>query len=513
MTTTHLCPVGAVGAGRLRSRCRTAPGPRPRPGTGRRASDCAPPSRSASDRVGSTSTRGIQAAATSSSSAQVPMAIPARNAAPSVVASRTGATSTGRPQASARAWVKTGLAVIPPSTRRAPTARPESASAASSRSAPRWATPSSTARTSSGRPLPRVRPVNVPRAPKSQTGVPRPSSAGTNQTSPVVVARGGHGRRVGGVGDDLEVVAQPLHAGAGRQHDRLDAPGVDPVPTPGDDRDGAGRATDGLGRPVGAQALVEHAPGAERGLGLPGGRAALPDERGLLVAGHAGDGRGAVERGGGAEDAGRVDDGGKDRLGDAQGLEQRRAPAPSVAVDQAGHPGVRGVGDVQRTVGQDPGDPGVDGAEGQLPPLGPRPVRVGEVEDGGQLGGRGVGCDPDALALQLEAGADRAQVLPAEARPDRLARRPVPHQGGGPLVGDPDGRHRAAVGQAAGGHLGDGRGDGRAVELDESGERGVGQDGHVVDVLDGGVGAHDGPAYARGADVDDQDAHGQGTSP
>ncbi len=62
---------------------------------------------------------------------------------------------------------------------------PESLWAASSRSAPRWATPSRTARTSSGRPLPRVSPTMVPRAPKSHTGVPSPSRAGTNQTSPV----------------------------------------------------------------------------------------------------------------------------------------------------------------------------------------------------------------------------------------------------------------------------------------------------------------------------------------
>ena len=141
--------------------------------------------RSSSECRGSTSARGIHAAATSSSSVQVPTAIPARNAAPRVVASSTGDTSIGRPQASARAWVKTGFAVMPPSTRRVSMGSPESVSADSSRSAPRWAMPSSTARTSSGRPLPRVSPVNVPRAPKSQTGVPRPRRAGTNQTSPV----------------------------------------------------------------------------------------------------------------------------------------------------------------------------------------------------------------------------------------------------------------------------------------------------------------------------------------
>ena len=46
-----------------------------------------------------------------------------------------------------------------------PGAIPVSASAASRRSAPRWATPSSTARTIWARPVPRVRPSSAPRAP------------------------------------------------------------------------------------------------------------------------------------------------------------------------------------------------------------------------------------------------------------------------------------------------------------------------------------------------------------
>ena len=133
--------------------------------------------------------------------------------------------------------------------------------------------------------------------------------------------------------------------------------------------------------------------------------------------------------------------------------------------------------------------------------------------NGGQLGGRCVGGHPDALGLELEAGADGAQVLPAEARPDRHAGGPVPHDGRRPLVGDADGVDRAAFGQAAAGHLDHGVGHGRGVELDQAGERGVGQDRHVVDVLDGAVGADHRTPHPRGADVDDQDAHGQGTSP
>ena len=98
-------------------------------------------------------------------------------------------------------------------------------SLASTRSAPRCATPSSTARTISARPEPRVRPTSVPRAPKSQSGVPRPSNAGTNQTSPAVSHCGGHGLGLLRRRDDPEVVAQPFDRRPGRQHHRFGAPG------------------------------------------------------------------------------------------------------------------------------------------------------------------------------------------------------------------------------------------------------------------------------------------------
>ncbi len=57
-------------------------------------------------------------------SSHTPTASPARNAAPSVVASATGDTSTGRPVASARAWTNVGLALIPPSMRSASIGQP-----------------------------------------------------------------------------------------------------------------------------------------------------------------------------------------------------------------------------------------------------------------------------------------------------------------------------------------------------------------------------------------------------
>ena len=87
-----------------------------------------------------------------------------------------------------------------------------------------------------------------------------------------------------------------------------------------------------------------------------------------------------------------------------------------------------------------------------------------------------------------------------------------------PLVGDPDAGDRAAVVEGGTGDLQDGVGHAGGVELDQAGRRRVGQEGDAVLVLDRGVGAHDGGAHARRADVDDQDAapaaaHAQGAGP
>ena len=98
--------------------------------------------------------------------------------------------------------------------------------------------------------------------------------------------------------DEPEVVAQPLHVGAGREHDRLDAPR--------DARRRAARRRSGTCRPRrGART-----PGARRRgtrssmppvpnviLAMPGPHAALADERRLLVAGERGDRRRARQRG------------------------------------------------------------------------------------------------------------------------------------------------------------------------------------------------------------------------
>ena len=79
----------------------------------------------------------------------------------------------------------------------------------------------------------------------------------------------------------------------------------------------------------------------------------------------------------GAIDARRVDHGGQDGLGDAQGLQHLGRPTLAVAGPQPGDGGVGGVGDVDGALGQVPGDPRVDGAEAQVPAA----IRVGLVEE------------------------------------------------------------------------------------------------------------------------------------
>ncbi len=309
-----------------------------------------------------------------------------------------------------------------------------------------------------------------------------------------------------------EIVAQPLHAGAGGEHDGLDPPGDHPRPAPADDRDGPGGTADRTGWAVGAEALVEHPAGAEGGLGLSWSGAALADERGLLVAGDTRDGRPAGEHAGGPHRAGGVDDGGQDRVGDAQCGKQLGAPSGSVPAEEPGHPGVGGIGDVQIAAGEGPGHPGVDGAEGQLAACRAGTVGVGLVEDGRNLGGRRIGRHPEALGLELDAGAHRAQVLPPEPGSDRDAGGPVPDDGRRALVGDAHGVDRPAGGQTAGGDLFHRCGDGGCVELDQTGERRLRQHRDVVDVLDGRVRTDHRAPHSRGTHVDDQDAHGQGAA-
>ena len=78
-----------------------------------------------------------------------------------------------------------------------------------------------------------------------------------------------------------------------------------------------------------------------------------------------------------------------------------------------------------------PHHPRVDRAEAEVT----RSRRVEGVEEPRHLGGRLVRRQADTGAGEGQAVEHRAQVLPADARADRLAGGPVPHDGRRPLVG------------------------------------------------------------------------------
>ena len=215
------------------------------------------------------------------------------SAAPSAVASRTGEISTGRCAASASACTNVGLSVMPPSTRSAGIAMPASASAASTRSAPRCAMPSSTARTTCGP----ARPAGEPEQRAARAVVPcgraEAEQRGHEHDAAAVGARTPRSRATRR-GDAMRPRSSRSHCTfvPGREHDRFDAPRR--VRRRGATRrSGTCRAVPRSvnGGGVVAEREVEHAAGAERDLGVAVVHAALTDERRLLVAEQRGDRR------------------------------------------------------------------------------------------------------------------------------------------------------------------------------------------------------------------------------
>src|SRR3970282_1901790 len=102
--------------------------------------------------------------------------------------------------------------------------------------------------------------------------------------------------------------------------------------------------------------------------------------------------------------------------------------------------------------GEIPCKPGVDGAEGQLSPLGSRTEvevveelpRLGACEVGGQRQAR-LAAEPigPLLSTEVQAQVGGAGVLPDDGVVDRLPRGPIPDDGGLPLVGHAGGGKRS----------------------------------------------------------------------
>ena len=97
------------------------------------------------------------------------------------------------------------------------------------------------------------------------------------------------------------------------------------------------------------------------------------------------------------------------------------------------------IGDVDRTFGQDPRQPTVEGASAEVATLKVRCVGQDPLDFRCALVGSH--C-PTMLGLGHDALHHGAQVLPAQARANRFSRGPIPNDDAGPLIGDADGIDR-----------------------------------------------------------------------
>ncbi len=184
-----------------------------------------------------------------------------------------------------------------------------------------------------------------------------------------------------------------------------------------------------------------------------GREAALPDGRGLLVAGDAEDADRAAEQLG----RGRAEIGGaiahlRQQPGrDPEHAGERIVPLAAANIEQQRARRVGRIGAMDLAAGQPPQQEAVDRAEGE-PPLPGRGARAGDViEQPGDLGGGeirieqqpGLVADGRRFARRPQRGAvlRGAAVLPDDGVVDRPAGRALPDDRGLALVGDADGGH------------------------------------------------------------------------
>ena len=253
---------------------------------------------------------------------------------------------------------------------------------------------------------------------------------------------------IGAGGDQAEIVAQPLHEGAGdgdgalERVDRLRR--AEPV--------GEGREKPAGGRGGRLADIHEHeAAGAVGVLGLAGLEAGLADERRLLIAEDAGDGQTRQRPHGLAVHLARRDD---PRQAGARDVEQAQdvgVPLQRLDVHELRAAGVGHVGDVEpsvRPAGQVPDEPGIDRAEQGVAGLrllartgdvGEQPMQLeaGKIARQRQAG---LGAQAILAAVGREARHQvvDARVLPDERVAERLAGAPIPQKRGLALVRDAD---------------------------------------------------------------------------
>ncbi len=275
---------------------------------------------------------------------------------------------------------------------------------------------------------------------------PQPREGGDEVDAVVPLYRAGQEVGFGGVLHDAQPVAQPLHSGAGDEDGAFQREG----PLAARPAGGGGEQPVLRAHRLVAGVHQQEGAGAVGVLPLARRPAAVPEERGLLVARDAGHGHLRLQRvaGGVAVHLRRGAHLREHRRRHAEQVEQRRVPAPRPQVVQQRARRIGGVGEVQAAAGELPHQPRVHGAGGQLARLGAA-ARAGDVvQQPGQLGGAEVRVDhqPRPLAhgvfvprgLQGPARLGGAAVLPDERAVDGAPRGAVPHHDRFSLVGDAD---------------------------------------------------------------------------
>ncbi|MNS61661.1 hypothetical protein D3C72_946940 [compost metagenome] len=255
--------------------------------------------------------------------------------------------------------------------------------------------------------------------------------------------------------EDAQAVAQPLDRRAGDEDAAFErVEGRLAVELPGQ----GGQEAVGAGHGHLAGVHEHEAAGAVGVLGLAGAEAGLAEERGVLVAGHRGDGQPGGQRPDGhglAEDVARGLGLRGHRLGDAELGHQLGVPGQLADVEDQRAAGVADVGGVYLAAREVPQQPGVDRAEGDLAFLRALEDLGVLLEAPADLGAREVGVHHQTGALLELGGLARvdellavvrgAAALPDDRLADRLAGGLVPQHDGLALVGDADAGDRRGV--------------------------------------------------------------------
>ena len=195
--------------------------------------------------------------------------------------------------------------------------------------------------------------------------------------------------------------------------------------------------------------------GSISALDIARGKACLPDESRLLIAGNSADGQRLTEHRGIADSeiSGTVANLGQHAHGHVEHLAQRLVPTALANVVERGSARIGGIGEMRLAAAQPPDEKTVDGAEGDVAGGGRLARTRHSVEDPRDLGGGEIRVEAQAglaahvgLAMiesQLPASIRGAAILPDNGVVNGRAAATIPENGGFSLIGDADGGNRS----------------------------------------------------------------------